>query len=29
LVLNGAALPLADLKRVHESALPAMMKGEL
>ena len=29
LVLNGAALPLADLKRVHETALPAMMAGEL
>jgi phosphoribosylformylglycinamidine synthase subunit PurL len=29
LVLNGTALPLADLKHVHETALPAMMAGEL
>jgi phosphoribosylformylglycinamidine synthase len=29
LVLNGTALPLADLKRVHETVLPAMMAGEL
>ena len=29
LVLNGTALPLADLKRVHETALPAMMASEL
>ncbi|MCU0891732.1 MAG: phosphoribosylformylglycinamidine synthase subunit PurL [Sandarakinorhabdus sp.] len=29
LVLNGTALPLADLRRVHETALPAMMAGEL
>ena len=28
LVLNGTALPLADLRRVHETALPAMMAGE-
>ena len=27
LVLNGAALALADLRRVHETALPAMMAG--
>ncbi|WP_353217846.1 phosphoribosylformylglycinamidine synthase subunit PurL [Sandarakinorhabdus sp.] len=27
LVLNGAALPLADLRRIHETALPAMMAG--
>ncbi len=27
LVLNGTALPLAELRRVHETALPAMMAG--
>jgi phosphoribosylformylglycinamidine synthase len=27
LVLNGAALPLAALRRVHEAALPALMAG--
>ncbi len=27
LVLNGAALPLADLRRAHEAALPAMLAG--
>jgi phosphoribosylformylglycinamidine synthase len=28
LVLNGVALPLADLRRVHETSLPAMMAGQ-
>jgi phosphoribosylformylglycinamidine synthase len=27
LVLNGTALPLAELRRAHETALPAMMAG--
>uniref|UniRef100_UPI001F254215 AIR synthase-related protein n=1 Tax=Sandarakinorhabdus rubra TaxID=2672568 RepID=UPI001F254215 len=27
LVLNGNAVPLAELRRIHEAALPAMMQG--
>ena len=29
LVLNGTPVALADLKRVHEATLPAMLKGEI